>query len=198
MSKKFGVIGVVFLLMSLQAVLRPAGAQEISLATNLADYAQAGTLNAEASYGFDRHWSVNAGFRYNPFRYGSDDNLRLHRQRLFSAGARYWPWHIYSGWWLSAKAQYQEYANTGPEAQLLPDLSGGGPATEGDRYGIGLGAGYSKMLGPHLNLDFGLGLWGGYSTYVRYSCPSCGRIVASGDKAFFLPSEFILGLNYIF
>lgn len=175
-----------------------AAGQELSLATNIADYAMGGTLNAETSYGISRHWSLNAGFRYNPFRYGEGDDIRLHRQRSFSAGARWWPWHIYSGWWISWKIQYQEYASTDSQGALFPDYFGGGAAMEGDRYGAGVGAGYSRMLGPHFNLDLGLGFWGGYSTYVRYSCPSCGRIVDNGAKPFFLPNELILALNYIF
>ena len=43
----------------------PAGAraQELAVSTNVVDYANLGTLNLEASYGFDRHWTVNAGLK---------------------------------------------------------------------------------------------------------------------------------------
>ena len=86
----------------------PAFAQNASVSTNLAGYAQWGTMNCEASYAVARHWSLTAGLRYNPFTYsgGVDDGAREFRQRAVALGARFWPWHIYSGWWLAAKAQY--------------------------------------------------------------------------------------------
>ena len=178
--------------LTLGLLLATAGvsrAQELSVSTNIADYARAGTLNVEAGYGFARHWSVSAGVKYNPYTFGSSEDLRFRRQRLYSAGARWWPWHIYSGWWFDSRVQYQEFANT---------KGRGGPATEGDRYGAGILAGYSHMLGKHFNLDFGAGFWGGWSSYVTYTCPSCGRISDSGTKPFLLPADIVLALNYIF
>ena len=94
----------------LMAVAEPmASGQEFALSTNLADYAELGTLNFSASYGVSRHWSLNADLKYNPFTYKKEESLLQHRQRSISAGARYWPWHIFSGWWLSAAVKYQEY-----------------------------------------------------------------------------------------
>ena len=89
----------------------PAFAQNASLGTNLAGYANFGTLNCEASYAVARRWSITAGLRYNPFTYsgGVEEGPREFRQRTVALGTRYWPWHIFSGWWLAAKAQYQEY-----------------------------------------------------------------------------------------
>ena len=84
----------------------------------------------------------------------------------------------------------------------LPGYNSGGlssPETsEGDRFGAGLGGGYTYMLGPHLNLDFGIGFWSGYESYTTYDCQTCGRKIASGQKFFFLPSELVLALTYIF
>ena len=88
-----------------------AGARNFALSTNVLGYADLGTLNLEASYGVARHWSVNAGLRYNPFSYGSGENSVCRKQRSVSAGARYWPWHVYSGWWVSSEMRYQEYSH---------------------------------------------------------------------------------------
>lgn len=164
-------------------------AQEVALSTNLADYAALGTMNMEATYGFARHWSVNAGVKYNPFSFGEGEKAKQLRQRAVSAGARFWPWHIYSGWWMGAKVQYQEFNEGG---LVSPETS------EGDRYGGGLAAGYSRMLGKHFNLDLGLGMWAGYSVYTTYACQVCGRKVDSGSRFFVLPNDVILGINYIF
>ena len=167
-----------------------ARAQHFSAATNLADYAQYGTMNAEASMAVARRWSLHAGAKYNPFLYHKRDGQPLTaRQQAYALGARYWPWNVYSGWWLSARAQYQEYNRggiTSPETQ------------EGDRYGIGVAAGYAYMLHPHLNVELGAGLWGGYDRYTVYSCPVCGLTQETGERNFLLPNEITLSLVYVF
>lgn len=165
--------------------------QRVSLSTNLLGYIDFATLNAEASCAVSRHWSAVASLRYNPWTFGSGRPGRQvqSRQQCYAAGARYWLWHTYSGWWFSGKAQYQEY-NTG--GILDPSTA------EGDRFGIGFGAGYSYMLHPHLNIEFGIGLWGGYDSYVYYSCPSCGLTVNRGERVFVLPNDIMISLSYVF
>ena len=166
-----------------------ASGQEFALSTNLADYAELGTLNFSASYGVSRHWSLNADLKYNPFTYKKEESLLQHRQRSISAGARYWPWHIFSGWWLSAAVKYQEYNSGGLVSAVT---------TEGDRFGGSFGGGYTFMLAPFLNFDFGLELWTGYDSYTTYACPSCGKKVGEGGKIFLLPADILLGLSFIF
>ena len=69
---------------------------------------------------------------------------------------------------------------------------------EGDGYGIGFSAGYSYMLHPNLNLEFGVGLWTGVKKYTAYDCPSCGVTTGSGTKSFIMPNELLLSLVYVF
>lgn len=57
------------IILALAVLPHCAGAQEFAVSTNLADYADLGTLNFEASYGIARHWSLVAGAKYNPFTY---------------------------------------------------------------------------------------------------------------------------------
>ena len=166
---------------ALSILCNNAGAQELSVSTNVADYARTGSANIEASYALARHWSVAAGVKYDPA--GSD------RQQLYSLGGRYWPWHIYSGWWFGARMKYQEFSRADAH---------NGPTTEGDRYGLGFIGGYSRMLSRHLNVDLGLGLWGGYSTFTSYACPVCGRVTGSGRRLFIMPDDVIVALSYIF
>lgn len=164
--------------------------QNCSLSSNICDVADFGTLGLEASLGLNRHFSVSAGLKYNPFTYSDASGGSMqNRQRVFSLGTRFWPWHLWSGWWLSAKAQYQEFNRGGIESPLT---------SEGDRYGAGIGAGYSFMLSDHLNLDIGLGAWGGYAKLVSYECPTCGRIVSTSDRFFVLPNDLLLSISYIF
>ena len=150
-----------------------------ALRANMAEFVQGATLNMEASVGFSRHWSADADVRYNPYD-------EVQRQRSFGLGARWWPWYVYSGVWLSGKARYQEFSVASDET------------AEGDRYGGSLTAGYSRMLGRHFNLDLGLGLWGGYETYSVYACETCGRIRERGAKYFLRPDELIVALTFVF
>ena len=179
----------IFLLLLLFAATHGLRAQNFALSTNILDYADFVTLNLEASYGFARHWSVNTALKYNPFSYGKGEDIMQHKQRAVSTGIRYWPWHVYSGWWLEADARYQEY-NAG--GILSPETS------EGDRFGLGLRAGYTYMPSPSLNLDFGIALWSGYDIYTVYECPECGKVIDSGAKYFVMPADFIVALTYIF
>lgn len=166
-------------------------AQNWSVSTNLVDYASLGTLNIEASAGIARRMTAVASVRVNPwtFHKGDYDRQMQNRHQTYAAGIRYWPWHIYSGWWISGMVQYQEYNRGGIISQRTE---------EGDAYGLSLGGGYSLMLHEHLNLDFGLGLWGGQKTYITYACPSCGKITGKGSKWFLAPNEIRVSIAYIF
>lgn len=165
--------------------------QKISVSTNVLGYAGLGTMNVDASYAFSRHWSVVAGFRYNPFTFkdGDQDEQFQYRQQSYAAGVRLWPWHIWTGWWFASKLRYQEYNIGG----IL------GPVTqEGDRFGVGLYSGYTHMISSHFNIEFGLGLWTGGDFYKRYSCPVCGLTIDEGRKAFVLPDDLMISLVYVF
>ena len=168
-----------------------ADAQRFSVSANLVDYAALGTLNAEVSYSLSRRWSLAAGARYNPFtfRKGDPEKQFQYKQQSYSVGMRVWPWHIWSGWWFAGKLRYQEY-NTGGIISSVTE--------EGDRFGAGLYCGYTHMLTSHLNLEFGVGLWGGMAAYRKYECPACGPLVDEGNKPFLRPDDIVISLVYVF
>ena len=169
----------------------PMTAQKLSLSTDLLGYACLGTLNAEVTCFLSQKWSVNAGFRYNPFTFnkGQADRQFQNRQRSFHAGARIWPWHTGSGWWFGGKFRWQEYNWGGVFSR---------ETEEGSRLGAGICLGYTHMLSRHLNMEFGAGLWGGYASAKRYSCPVCGAAVKSHTGAFVAPDDLTLSLVYVF
>lgn len=164
-------------------------AQRFAAGTNMVDYANFGTLNAELSAALGQRWSLTAAAKYNPFKFEREGQPLSARQQLYAVGMRYWPWHVYSGWWLSGKLQYQEYNRGGIRS----------PQTdEGDRYGVGLAGGFSYMLHPHVNLEVGAGIWGGRDHYHRYACPVCGMTLEAGERWFALPNELTVALQYVF
>ena len=166
-------------------------AQKVSVSTNLLGYAALGTMNVEASYAVSRHWSVVAGLKYNPFtfRKGDPDAQFQCRQQSYSIGVRMWPWHIWTGWWFASKLRYQEY-NVGGIF--------GDETQEGDRIGAGIYSGYTYMVSPHFNVEFGVGLWAGVDFYRTYDCPMCGLTVDSGRRGFLLPDDMMISLVYVF
>lgn len=167
-----------------------ARAQRWSASTNVIDWAGLGTLNAEMGWGATRHFSVGAGMKYNPWEYRSPEGAEFRDKQLTAyLCGRWWPWFIWSGWWLQGKLQYREYNSGGFS----------GPATEeGDAFGAGLSFGYSLMLMRHLNIEFGAGFWAGCRKYVSYACPTCGRITGSGLKGFILPDNLSVSMQFIF
>lgn len=170
----------------------PVFSQNWSFSSNIVGLADYGTINAAASRSVSQHWSLNAGVKYNPFSFPDssiEDGSIRKKQRAFSLGARYWLWHVYSGWWMSGAAQYQEYNFT---------KKGNNDTSEGDRFGAAFSAGYSYMVTPWLNVEFGLGFWSGYDKYRVYDCPECGVTVERGSKVFLSPEDVIIALSIIF
>lgn len=168
-----------------------AWSQTWAVSSNIAGAANYGTLNVEGSMALGKHWNISAGAKYNPFSFSKDgeDGALRKMQRSISAGARYWPWHVYSGWWIASKLQYQEYNFAGFDSP---------GSTEGDRFGALLGAGYSYMLSKWLNVELGFGFWGGYDSFRSYDCPTCGVTTEKGRRFFLKGEDIILALCIIF
>ena len=170
-----------------------ARAQKVGLSLNAAEAAYLGSIDIEAQYALAQNWSVSAGGTYNPWSWGKGTEVeRNRRRRDFSLGARWWPWHVYSGWWVSGGAMWQEYN----EANIL--FSKDNTSEEGDRLGLRLGAGYTYMVNSWLNIDFGIRGFGGNTRYVTYECPTCGKVLDRGDKFFIMPDEAVLSLMFVF
>ena len=162
----------------------PAGAQRYSVGTNAVDWIALGTLNAEASAAVSPKVSLHAGAALNPwtFRAGKPESQMQMRHNSYWGGLRWWPWHVYSGWWAGASLRYSVYNGGGVLSR---------ESEEGDAFGMGLWGGYSVMLSSLWNLDLGLGAWGGWKKYTRYACPVCGLTLETGEKLFWLPDARI-------
>ena len=167
------------------------------VSTNLVDWAWFGTINGEAQFSVSRRLSLDANAKYNNWTFKNDiitERMRT-AQRTFAAGLRFWPWYVYSGWWVGAKAQYQEYSRGGLFKVLEKE--------EGNAFGLALSGGYSVQIKRWLDIDFGLGVWGGMTDYVLWqldgaSCPACGRRIDQGSKFFVLPNEVYVSIAFIF
>ena len=179
-----------------------ASAQRYSVSTNFAEWANLGTINGEAGVAVAQHFSVHAGVRYNNWTFrkgvpedrfedplGDNERQFENRKQAYALSVRYWPWYIYSGWWGYVRGQYMEYNRGG----LLRHS-----AEEGDAYGVGVGAGYTRMIHKNWNIEFGVGVWGGKTKYNAYRCTNCGSVISSGEKFFILPDDVFVSLIFIF
>lgn len=168
-----------------------AEAQHISVSTNALQWANYGTANLEMGISIARHFSLEAGGRYNPFSYSKKSGLTVRNcQKTAYAGIRYWPWYVFSGWWAGIKGQWSDYSKTGIWRYAVD---------EGTRFGIGLSAGYTWMISKRINLDFGIGGWGGRQTeYTLYHCTKCMDIRESGPGNFIALDDVAISLMIMF
>jgi len=187
----------------------------MALSVNAVDLGWFLTPNLGMQYAVGRHWTVKAEVKYNrwTFNDGSADSRVRHARQEYSLGGRWWGWYTYTGWWIGLSAKYREYSGCG--------LSSLNPGSWGDRYvkeegdavGAALSFGYSVQITEWLDIDFGLGIWGGNAWYRQYSgeadgsgnvCPRYGkRTDASVDAPashtlFIAPDEVMVTAVFIF
>ena len=166
-------------------------AQNLSLSTNFVDWGFFGTANLSFEAALSQHFSLETGAKYNPWTIKKNSTRPIKNQQMTGyVAAKYWFWYVYSGWWMSGKAKFSDYTQTG----LLKSTM-----DEGKSLGAGLAFGYSYMLGKHFNIDLGLGLWGGRTfDYVSYHCAECMKVEKSGAKWFIGPDNIEVALKYVF
>lgn len=165
--------------------------QKFYVGTNSLGYANFLTINAEFGMAVAKNWTIMLNGKYNPFTYnaGEASGQLQNKQMTVSAGARYWPFYVYSGFFYGAKMQFSSYNQGGIISK---------ETTEGNAAGLGLLFGYSLLITRWLNLEFGAGFWGGGKKYTTYACPRCGRIIGSGSKFFIAPNDAMVNIVFTF
>lgn len=164
----------------------PGRAQIVAVQTNLLDYAALGTLNLQAQVSFAQNYSVFVDGRINPWKFGNPEDPTQLAHKKLSAGLRFWPWYVYSGWWVGASVQWSDF--TRRKFFKLPDVVA--------KNGVGgaLSFGYSFMLHKNLNLDLGAGICvTRYSSYVVNNIPD-----DKGSQTFVEPDFLSVSLVYVF
>jgi hypothetical protein len=156
------------------------------------DWANLATINLEAGISVHQHFSLQAGAKYNPWTFKTQTlGLPLFNKQVSAyAGFRYWPWYVFSGWWIGAQMQYTDYSETGIWRHALDT---------GKALGGGVSFGYTLMLTERLNLEFGTGLWAGRRfEHTLYCCPDCMKIRENGPQNFVALNDISISLMYIF
>ena len=178
----------------------PLGAQNITVSTNLLDWANFGSMNASASISVARRLSLGLNAEYNPWTFPAGESIVYNRHRTFGVTADIWPWYVNAGWSLKMGLQQKQYAMGG-----LPmfkhdygERFGRIPLTEeGNAWGAGMAVKYSRILSRNWNLEFSAGAWAGKKWYTRYRCPNCGRRLEQGSAWFLAPYDVSVSIVYV-
>lgn len=161
--------------------------QNLHVSANLLDYLNLGTINAEIGLSPAPKWTIYIRGRYNPFSFRLSKHSKQVQNRTagLAVGGRYWFWYSNSGWFLDSNLAFNRYNTAG----VLDKY-----AYEGDAYGIGIGAGYALMLNRKWNLNFGAGLQGGHTVYMKYECSRCGKVIGRYGKFYLVPANMMVQL----
>lgn len=159
--------------------------QNMHVSANLLDYLNLGTINGEFGLSTAPNWTFYIRGRYNPFTFQFNDKQVQNRVAAGTIGVRYWFWYSNSGWFLDANLGCARY-NTGGIIDRY--------AYEGDAVGAGVGVGYAFMISSRWNLNVGVGLQGGYTSYTKYGCPACGKVLGKYEGGYLIPSNIMLQL----
>lgn len=162
-----------------------ANAQNMYVSTNLLDYLNLGTINGEFGLSPMPKYTLYMKARYNPFTFNSGKQIQ-NRVAGGALGAKYWFWYNNAGWFLNSHIGFSVYNIGG----ILDKY-----AYEGKALSLSVGGGYSLLLTERLNLDFGLGLQSGYTSYIKYACPKCGKVVGEEKQLFVAPSNMLVQLT---
>lgn len=180
----FLVIGLSFLFLS-----NRGEGQQISLSTNILDYAAFGTINLSGSYSLNRHYSIFLEGLYNPFEFGGAENRKQFKQIALVTGVRYWPWFVNSSWFFSGGVRVTKFSYGGIFTKK---------SYEGRAFGADFRGGYAWMLGEKVNLEIGLGAFVGGAKYKRYSCVVCGIEEMEKSKIVASPSDVLMAITIVF
>lgn len=169
-----------------------------AVSTNLLGWAALGTANLEVQYALGRHITADAMGRVNAwtFRKGTDEQFEDQKHSA-AVGVKIWPWYTYSGLWIRTAGQVETYANGGFD-QFMKNSTRTIGSERGDAYGTALSVGYSLMLAPGFNLDFGIGGWAGYKDFRTYDSPAMDNLTGRDGSWFVAPNELSISLMFVF
>ncbi len=175
-----------------QTTVRPQVKHQVALSTNILDWAYIGGINAAVAVNVSQHVTLELAGVANPFKAKFSGKEFQNKQLTGEFSVKYWPWHAFSGWWFQGKAKFSDYAKTGIFESNFED---------GKAIGGGIGLGYTLMLSKHINLDFGVSMWGGRKyDFVETSRRGSeyGKLLDAGHKYFVDFDKISLSIMYVF
>lgn len=166
-------------------------AQSYTLSTNVIEWCNYGTINLDAGMSLSRHFTINAGCKYNPWEFQTKNGMPVMNNQLTAyLGTRYWFFFANTGWWLGARMRFSDFEQTGV---LRPKY------ILGKSLGAGVSAGYTWLLTDHFSIEFAAGLWGGrHLKYEQYRTYDNKILDDRGPRNFIALDDISLSLVYVF
>lgn len=174
-----------------------AGAQQFALKTNLL-YDATLTVNLGAELKVAPKWSIDLSGNYNAW------TLHQHRWKhwMVQPEARYWLCDASAGHFFAAHALGGQF-NVG-HLSFARDIFGLNTSNlKNHRYqgwaaGVGVGYGYSWILGKHWNIEAEIAVGWVYAHYDIYECHGCGGSIGKNHKNLVMPTKAALNVVYVF
>jgi len=157
-------------------------AQNYSIGSSLTASAL-GSLNIEASGAISGKVSFHLPLLWTPFQLNEKTKLKLF---ALQPGARWWFWHVYSGFFAGTYATYARF-NAGIYNYRH----------DGYAFGVSFSGGYTKMLTRRWNIEIELGGGLFYTKYDLFLNESCGEYLSSTSNMMLVPSKVNISFVYI-
>lgn len=157
-------------------------AQNFSIGSSLTASAL-GSLNIEASGAISGNVSLHLPLMWAPFRFKENIKLKI---IALQPGARWWFWHVYSGFFAGTYATYTRF-NAGIYSFRH----------DGYAAGISICTGYTRMLTRRWNIEIELGGGLFYTNYDLFVNELCGEYLNTISALKLVPSKANISFVYI-
>ena len=157
-------------------------AQNFSIGSSLTA-AAFGSVNLEVSGAISGKVSLHLPLLWAPFTFKENQKVKLF---AIQPGARWWFWHVYSGFFAGTYATYARY-NAGIYNYRH----------DGYAAGISLSTGYTRMLTRRWNIEIELGGGLFYTDYDLFLNEQCGEYLDSASGVRLVPSKVNISIVYI-
>jgi hypothetical protein len=172
-----------FLVVLMLTAIPKAASQSRSVSVNIPALLL-GCYNIEPSLMVTGKISLHAPVSWSPHTF--KNNSRLKHVAVL-AGARWWQWHGYSGFFTGGYFAYSKY-----------NISPGKYRYNGYATGFTFSAGYAKMLSRSWNIEAQAGVFLGAAKHDKFEKSICGEYLESISQFVTLPSRISLSLVYLF
>lgn len=163
-------------------------ARYIAFGFNAFDVINLVTLNVSADINLTKHMALGLVGKFNPWVFNKGtDKEKFDNKRMVYLNTKFYPWYIYDGWHFDVMGGWCDYTQRNSE----------GLTESGNKFGAGLGAGYTYILTKHLNLELGVGFWLGQKSYNTTPNLASSTVVSSGKEFFIEAYNVQIGLSWV-
>lgn len=196
---EFRKLSCLLLLLFAVSFVNETKAQKVALKTNLL-YDATATVNAGLEFALAPKWTFDVSGNLNAWNM---PNGRKWKHWMAQPEARYWLCDRFSGHFFGLHVHGGQY-NIGGLRNNIRFLGTDFSRLTDERFqgwfaGVGIGYGYSWILGKHWNFELEIGFGYSYTLYDTFECAGCGKKVEENlDHHYVGPTKAAINLVYLF